>query len=331
MAFVLALALFASSATAQTARLSVLADSLSIGEPVELAVAVDHAPGQSVVFPEAPAELPEVEPSLRVGDAEILSVRRLPPTSRGELRTDSALVTVAVFTADSARVGPIRVKLATGADTVEVASPSVLVPVRSVLGGEANPEPVPLGSVATFASPVPVLVGLGVLGALLILGFIWLLIRALRKPTPPTPRALPYPEALDRLTALAKITPTTPEATETHFDAIRETLRTYLARRLSLPVYESTTSELTALLDADGRVPEAGLKAVRGVLRLTDLVAFAGLRPAAEASADARSKTREAIETVETALRQLEQAEEDTQDENSEQETKDASRTTQPA
>ena len=29
-----------------------------------------------------------------------------------------------------------------------------------MLSGEANPEPAPLGSVATFASPVPVLVGL---------------------------------------------------------------------------------------------------------------------------------------------------------------------------
>ncbi|MEO0558913.1 MAG: hypothetical protein AAF170_12090 [Bacteroidota bacterium] len=302
----LALVLLASSASAQTARLSVLADSLTIGEPVELAVAVDHPPGQSVIFPEAPAELPELEPSLRAGDAEILSVRRLPPTARGNLRTDSALVTIVVFAVDSARVGPIRVQLAAGADTVQIASPSVLVPVRSVLGGEANPEPAPLGPVAAFASPVPVLVGLGVLGALLVLGFIWILVRALRKPPAPTPRVLPYPEALSRLDALASRTPTTPEATEAHFDAIRDTLRTYLARRLDLPVLESTTSELTALLESDGRVPDAGLSAVRGVLRLTDLVAFAGLRPASEAASDARSKAREAIETVETALRQLE-------------------------
>ncbi|GAB5537603.1 MAG: hypothetical protein Rubg2KO_38520 [Rubricoccaceae bacterium] len=323
--------LLTNSATAQTARLSVLADSLTIGEPVELAVAVDHAPGQSVIFPEAPAELPELEPSRRAGDMEILNVRRLPPTSRGELRTDSALVTVVVFAVDSARVGPLRVRLATGADTVQIATPSVLIPVRSVLNGETNPEPAPLGEVATFASPVPVLVGLGVLGALLIIGFIWLLIRALRTPTPPTPRALPYPEALDRLTALARITPTTHDATEAHFDAIRETLRTYLARRLGLPVYESTTSELAALLESDGRVPEAGLRAVRGVLRLTDLVAFAGLRPAAEAAAEARTKTREAIEIVETALRQLETAEENTPEADEKLEVEDEPQATQPA
>ena len=328
-AWVLLLALLASSAAAQTARLSVLTDSLTIGDPFEVAVAVDHPPGQSAVFPKAPAALPELEPSLRAGDAEILSVRRLPPSARGAMRTDSALVTAVVFAVDSARVGPIRVQLATGADTVQVATSSVLVPVRSMLGGEADPEPVPLGPVAMFTSPVPVLVGLGILGGLLILGFIWLLLRALRKPTPPTPRALPYPEALDRLNALAKITPTTPEATEAHFDAIRGTLRTYLARRLGLPVYESTTSELTTLLTADDRVPDAGLKAVRGVLRLTDLVAFAGLRPAAEAAADARAKAREAIETVETALRQLEKAEEDAAD--FEQKVEDESQATQPA
>lgn len=325
---VLAFLLFASSATAQTARLSVLTDSVSIGQPFELAVAVDHPPGQSVLFPEAPAELPELEPGRRAGDAEILSVRRLPPTAQGALRTDSALVTVAVFSVDSARVGPIRVQLAAGADTVQIASPSLLVPVRSVLSGEADPEPAPLGPVASFASPTPVLIGFGILVVLLIAAFIWVLLRLLRKPAPPTPRALPYPEALDRLAALAKVTPTTPEATETHFDAIRDTLRTYLARRLALPVRESTTNELTALLEADGRVPDAGLKAVRGVLRLTDLVAFAGLRPAAEAAADARSKAKEAIETIETALRQLEQAEEDASQEDV---TEDVPQPTQPA
>ena len=67
------------------------------------------------------------------------------------------------------------------------------------------------------------------------------------------------------------------------------------------------------------------------MLRLTDLVAFAGLRPASEAAADARAKTREAIETVETALRQLEKAEEDTPNEDSEQETENESQATQPA
>ena len=306
--------LLASAASAQTARLSVLADSLTLGEPFEVSIAVDHAPGQSVIFPEAPPELPELEPALRAGDAEILSVRRLPPTVRGALRTDSALVTIAVFTADSAQVGPIRIELATGADTVRLATPSVLVPVRSVLGDAADPEPAPLGSVATFASPVPVLIAFGVMVALLVLGFIWLLIRLLRTPTPPTPRALPYPEALDRLRALGAITPTTPEATETHFDAIRETLRTYLSRRLGLPVYESTTDELATLLDADDRVPPEGRKAVRGVLRLTDLVAFAGLRPAADVAADARAKAKQAIDTIETALRQLEAAEDEAEE-----------------
>lgn len=311
VACALFLGVLSSSAAAQTARLSVLTDSLSIGEPFEVAVAVDHPPGQSVVFPEAPAALPELEPALRAGDAEVLAVERLPPTVRGDVRTDSALVTAVVFTVDSAQVGPLRIRLATGADTVQVASPSVVVPVRSVLGGEADPEPAPLGPVSSFPSPVPVLTGLAILAALLIAGAVWMLVRLLRTPTPPTPRALPYPEALARLGALATDTLATPEATEAHFDAIRETLRTYLARRLGLPVRESTTSELISLLESDGRVPEAGRKAVRGVLRLTDLVAFAALRPAVDAAADARAKAREAIEHVETAMRQLEAAERD--------------------
>lgn len=297
-------ALVASPAAAQTARLTVLPDSVAIGEPFGVAVTVTHAPGRSVFFPEAPPALPEVAPGLTLGDAEVLAVRRFPPASRGRVRTDSAVVTVAVFVVDSARVGPVPVHLSAGPDTVRVEAPAQFVPVRSVLGGEPEPEAAPLGGPAQFPSPVPVLTALGVLGAALVAAFVWALVRLLRKPAPVAPRPAPYPEALARLDALAAETPTTADAVEAHFEAVRDVLRTYLVRRLDVPARELTTSELASRLDADDRVPDAGRRAVRGVLRLSDLVAFAALRPASEVAADARAKAREAVEAIEGGLRE---------------------------
>ena len=291
-----------------SARLTVLADSVDLGAPFEVALAVDHAPGRSALFPEAPARLPEAAPEWAFGDAEVLGVRRLPPSVRGRVQTDSAVVTVAVFAADSARVGPIPIRLAAGADTTVLASPSVLVPVWSVLGGEAEPQPAPLGPSVAFPSPTPILVALGLFALGLAAAFVWLLVRLLRKPTPAARRALPYPEALARLDELATAPPSSPADVEAHFDAVRDVLRTYVARRLGLPARELTTRELADLLDADARVPDAGRRAVRGVLRVSDLVAFAALRPAAEVAADARAKAREAIDTIETSLRQLDAA-----------------------
>ena len=306
------LATLAGPASAQTAgasaRMTVLADSVDLGAPFEVAVAVDHAPGRSVIFPASPAALPEAEAGRAFGDAEVLRVRRLPPSVRGRVQTDSAVVTVAVFAVDSARVGPVPIRLAAGADTTRLDSPSARVPVRSVLGGEPEPEPAPLGPPATFPSPTPVLVALGLLALGLAAAFVWLLLRLLRRPAPAAPRALPYPEALARLDALASAPPATPADVEAHFDAVRDVLRTYVARRLGLPARELTTRELADRLDADARVPEAGRKAVRGVLRVSDLVAFAALRPAAEVAADARARAREALDTIEASLRQLDAA-----------------------
>ena len=309
------LACLASPAWAQSAgasaRLTVLADSVDLGAPFEVALAVDHAPGRSVLFPDAPSALPEAGVELAFGDAEVLGVRRLPPSVRGRVQTDSAVVTVAVFAVDSARVGPVPIRLAAGADTTALASPSARVPVRSVLGGEAEPAPAPLGPPAAFPSPTPILVALGLLGLALAAAFVWLLVRLLRKPAPAAQRALPYPEALARLDALAAAPPATPGDVEAHFDAVRDVLRTYVARRLGLPARELTTRELADLLDADPRVPDAGRAAIRGVLRVSDLVAFAALRPAAEVAADARAKAREALDTIEAALRRLDAESED--------------------
>lgn len=290
-------------AAAQSARLHVLADSVSVGERFEVAVAVDHAPGRSALFPDVPAGDPEAEPLLALGDVEAFAVRRLPPDVRGAVRTDSAVYTVAAFAVDSARVGPVTVRLAAGADTSAVTARAASVPVRSELNGAPPYEPAPLGPPDAFASPTPALIALGVLGLLLVGGAVWGLARLLRRPTPATPAVAPYPAALARLAELDRETPDAPAEIEAHVVAVREALRTYLARRLDLPAREATTAELEALLRTDRRVPDAAAEAVRQSLRPTDLVAFAALRPAPEAVARIRQAAGKAVEAVEAAVR----------------------------
>ena len=290
-------------AAAQTVRLHVLADSVSIGERFEIAVAVDHGPGRSALFPDVPAGDPEAGPLLTLGDVEAFAVRRLPPVARGAVRTDSAVYTVAAFAVDSARVGPVTVRLATGPDTARVATGAVRVPVRSELRGPPPHEPAPVGPADSFPSPTAALIALAVLGLLLVGGAAWGLVRLLRRPEAAPPAVAPYPAVLARLAALGAEVPATPAAIETHVVAVREALREYLARRLHLPAREATTTELEALLRADARVPEAAVEAVRQALRPTDLVAFAALRPPPETIARIRTAARAAVESVEAAAR----------------------------
>ena len=299
----LAVAAASGTAQAQTARLTVLADSVGAGERFEIAVAVDHGPGRQVFFPEVPVGDPEAGPLLAFGDAEAFAVRRLPPTVRGPVRTDSAVYTVAVFAADSALVGPVAVSVVAGGDTAAVRTGTAVVPVRSSLGGPPPHAPAPLGPPETFPSPVALWAVLGALGLALVAGAAWLAVRAFRQPGAPPAARAPYPAALDALAALDGEAPRTPAEVEAHAVAVRAVVRTYLARRLGARALEATTDELDAVLRADARVPEAAADLVRQTLLPTDLVAFAGLRPDPDVLARLRAKARAAVEAVEGAVR----------------------------
>ena len=299
-AALLALLLAAGGAEAQRARLYVLADTVEAGERFRVAVAVDHAPGRQTAFPAVPPDDAEAAPLVAFGDAEAFEVRRLPPTVRGRVRTDSAVYSVAAFAVDSARVGPVEVRV----DTSIVSTSTVWVPVRSLLDGPPPHEPAEIGPVDEFPSAAPVWIALGVLGALLLVGAGWWAVRVLRRPKE-RGGAAPYPAALARLAALDREVPGTPAEVEAHVVAVRAVLRAYLAGRLSLPALESTSRELDADMRADPRVPDGAADAVGAALLPADLVAFAGARPAPPAVAAFRDRTRAAVEAVEGGMREM--------------------------
>lgn len=306
--FLGALALLAAPATlAQNARLYVLADSVSLGERFEVAVAVDHPAGRSVQFEAVPAGDPETTPLLTAGDAEAFSMRRLAPTVRGPVRTDSAVYEVAVFAVDHARVGPFSVRLTTGSDTMRIDTPSRVVPVRSELSGDSR-EPAPLGPPEPFPSALPVWIALGVLALAAVGLLIWALRRVMTKPSVRVPRQAPYPEAIAHLDALDAAPAVTAETVEEHTVEIRNVVRAYLGRRLGVPALEETTEELMARLATDRRVTDEGRASVLDVLRLTDLVAFAGYRPDPEAAAEVRRRARGAVDDVERSVGAEEEA-----------------------
>jgi hypothetical protein len=287
----------AGPAWGQQARLYVLADSVSLGERFAVAVAVAHR-GTAAVFPEVPAGDPEAGPLLAFGDAEVFEARRLPPRLEGGVRTDSLVYEAATFALDRATVGPVEVRVMAGGDTLAVATGTGVLPVRSALFS-MEAAPLPPAPPEAFPGPWPLyaLLGLGALA--LVLLAVWAFRRFRRRPPPPPPLA-PYPEALRRLDALAE--PATPEAVKTYYVALSDLLRRYLARTLGLPAMEQTTGELVHALRQDRRLPDAAVSAVRGTLRLCDLVKFADLRPDTDAHAAIRARTREAVESVEGAV-----------------------------
>ena len=286
--------------TGAPARLYVFADSVWPGERVVVGVAVDHRPGVQTLFPEPPVLFPETAPGLSFGDAEALDVRRLPPTVRGDVRTDSALYATAVFAADAATIGPVAVRLVLApGDTAVVQTGVVVLPVRPT--GDAVPA---TGPPLPFPSPVPHAVALALLLAVLVAGALWW--RRRQRPTArvagPPPLA-PYPEALARLADLDASPPTTAADAEAHADAIKEVLRVFVARRTGVATRERTTDELAAALGAVRWLPAGATARVADVLRVADRVDFAAWRPAPDALAGVRADARAAVEAVEAAAR----------------------------
>ncbi|MEP0546676.1 MAG: DUF4381 family protein [Rhodothermales bacterium] len=280
-------------ASAQTVRLHVLADSVTIGERFGVAVAVEHAAGVQVVFPEPPGATAAVENPLRAGEAELATARRLPPAERGSVRVDSVVFEAATFALDSARVGPVTVQIVRGGDTTTVASPIAFVGVRSLVPAE-NPEPKGLAPLADF----PRAWGPWLLAALAVVALLaalwWWRERRRNRPVPTSVLA-PDDEVRHRLDALAAALPTSAATVKPFYVELSDALRTYLARTLGVPAREQTTRELLATLARREDAPADALDPLDFVLRLADLAKFASVQPGAAAHETALARAREAV------------------------------------
>ena len=297
--FLLAAVLWAAApATAQTVRLHVLADSVTVGERFGVAVAVEHAAGVQVVFPDPPDAATAVETPLEAGEAELAEARRLPPTERGNVRIDSVVFEAATFALDSARVGPVPVQIVRGGDTTTVASPIGVVGVRSLVPAE-NPEPYGLAPLADF----PRAWGPWLLGALAVFALLaalwWWRERRRNRPVP-TSALPPEEEVHHRLAVLAAALPTSSDAVKPFYVELSDALRTYLDRTLSVSAREQTTRELLDTLRRED-APPAALEPLDFVLRLADLAKFASVQPGADAHETALGRAREAVAAFEAA------------------------------
>ena len=119
---------------AQTARLAVLADSATAGEPFD--VLRDRAAPAGAAG-RVPRGGRPGRPRRGCGSATARPSPSgaFPPAVRGSVRVDSAVYRVVTFAADAARVGPVAVTVRGGGETAAVETGTARVPVRSVPPG----------------------------------------------------------------------------------------------------------------------------------------------------------------------------------------------------
>lgn len=308
LTLLLFLATSAVPAAGQVAAVRIQADSLSVGEWTELVLAVAHDGSRRAVFPDESGTEAPVEAVGTAGDFELLS--RLSAGSRvlpDGARMDSVVYRATTFALDSAWALPV-VGLVTESDTLLAAGMPLLVPIRSIVPGDAA-DILDITPIAEFPrSWWPWLVVLAVLAAA------WILARHLRKrrpevesePLPVTePEEPPLDEALRRLAALAEKDISSEEAMKPFFVELSDILRTYVARRTGVPALELTTRELTDELRRIRdrvRLSDDRVRELDRLLQAADLVKFADLHPAVDNAREALYRTTNTVRVTEHDL-----------------------------
>ena len=298
----------AASAVGQTAprvEARVSADSVKIGERFALTLVAAHDTATSARFPSADAR------SGLFGDLHV--VERGPIQSRrpsATRRVDSVSYTVTTFALDSARVPILPVRLVTGGDTTVAGSFPHVVPVKSVVGPDAEGLRAP-ALLATFPRPAWWWTGLVLLGAVLLAGgaYGWWRRQSLddaEAEESTEEKEHPYKAASTRLQRLERRNPTGREACKAFYVDLTETLRVYLAQRVGVRALEQTTTEMLAALRRHPEVQEVVLRRLETVLKQADLVKFADAQPDPAESRAVLQDAQGVLDALEAAQRRSE-------------------------
>lgn len=286
---------------AQHVQAHVSVDSVSVGERFTLSLVARHPAAAPALFPDSG--------TASFGDLTVLAQSapssRAPAPDTSEAQVDSVAYTVTTFALDSARVPALPVRFTADGDTTSAATPSLTIPVRSVVPDDAEAM---RGLAAPTAFPEPrwpwVVLGLA---ALILLGGLYYFWRERRAtedaaPLPTMDRRSSYEIATDRLDALTLPPQTASAETIKRFYVdLTHILRTYLARTLGVAAMERTSQELLTVLRGHADVPDSVLRVIQGVLEQADLVKFADATPSPETHQEMLRQTRAAIEAIEAA------------------------------
>jgi hypothetical protein len=262
-----------------TASVAVDSTRVTVGDRIVMTVAVEHAPGATVVWPD----------SLDLSPFEVLEVGTSTPPTEGAATHASAAFTLTAFELGTLEIPSFEVvvRAADGSEETVSTSPFA-VEVVSVGVDES-------GDIRDIRGPLgiplsPFRLALLVLLPLLLAALLFVVARRLRgrrddSPRPalgPLPRP-PHEVALEALAALAGSGMLERgEVKEFHVEA-SDILRTFVEARFRVAALEMTTREVVAGLEAARAEPRFrdGLVAF---LEPCDLVKFAKVRPGTDAS-----------------------------------------------
>jgi hypothetical protein len=277
-----------------------LADSVATHERFTLTISASVPAHRAVQFPAADAG------SSVFGNLKVLERH---PVRKQRVGAGYAISSVTyeetTAASDSVRVPPLPVRVDAAVDTVVTSTLPRTVHVTS--GAASRPHAGTAPPVAPSRSPWTWI--LLASAALTLVGgglYLWRTARPLfdspgvQAPTA-EPSPMPHDVAMRRLRTLQSHDLTDPDAVESFYVALSDTLRTYLSARLNVAIRERTTREVKAVLDRRAEIPPAAVESLYTVLEQADLVKFADARPGPSLAAEALQAAQTAIAAIEDA------------------------------
>ena len=243
---------------------------LTIGDPVELTISVNHPAGYHVIMP----ELDE-----KWGDFVVISQSAPATVDNGDgTETTSQTVDARLFRPGAFETEPLTLTVTDGAGQIaEVIAPAATVNIASVLvEGDSELRDIKPQAELPFVTLWPWLVA-GALGALGLVAFAWFRRRNRLAVEFVDPR-LPHEAALDELARIEGLALPAAGRFKEHYTLVSDCTRLYVEKTYAFPVLERTTGEIQANLKTTA-MPIGVARRFVNLLDESDLVKFSKFKP----------------------------------------------------
>ena len=256
-----------------TATLSAPDGQPTVGDPLQLTLAVTHPAGYQVI-------LPQIAPQW--GDFTVVSQSPATTTANGDgTETTTATIDTRLFQPGSFNTPALELSVTDGQGNLQkvTAAPAALA-IASVL--QANDEELrdikPQAALPLAAVWPWIVAGLLAVAALAVV-----IVRRASRQTATVDRRLAHEVALDDLDLIEGMRLPAQGRFKEHTTLVSDTVRTYIERRYDIPMLERTTGEIRPDLKRTGMAPEVTALLI-AFLQESDLIKFSKFTPDAESA-----------------------------------------------
>ena len=259
----------------------------TVGDPVQLTLAVTHPAGYQVI-------LPQIAPTW--GDFTVVSQSPATTTANGDgTETTTATIDTRLFQSGSFSTPALELSVTDGQGNLQaVTAAPAAVAIASVLQA-SDAELRDIKPQASLPLPVAwpwILAGLAVVSALAA-AIVW---RARRHKVAVDNR-LPHEVALDGLALIEAMRLPEQGRFKEHTTLVSDTVRVYVERRYDIPALERTTGEIRPDLKRTDMTPEV-MALLIAFLQESDLIKFSEYTPDAESADRLLARARMIVEAT---------------------------------